>query len=112
MPAPPSVTPSLSSGTWLVIRTRWLSPTGGGWGCTRAKFPPAGETPPTGTCKKLMTLDAIEFMRRFLLHILPPGFVKIRHCGLLANRNRHSAVLLSRKLLHAPMPLPPLTDQQ
>jgi Putative transposase len=33
-----------------------------------------------------MTLDALEFMRRFLLHVLPRGFVKIRHFGLLANR--------------------------
>jgi hypothetical protein len=42
--------------------------------------------------QKLMTLDAIEFMRRFLLHILPPGFVKIRHFGFLANGNRGSAL--------------------
>jgi hypothetical protein len=32
-----------------------------------------------------MTLDAIEFLRRFLQHVLPKGFVKIRHYGLLAN---------------------------
>jgi len=65
-----------------------------------------------GNQQKLMTLDAIEFMRRFLLHILPPGFVKIRHFGFLANRNRRSALLLSRKLLHAPTPPHPLTHQQ
>jgi len=65
-----------------------------------------------GNQQKLMTLDAVEFMRRFLLHILPAGFVKIRHFGFLANRNRRSALLLSRKLLHAPTPPPPLTDQQ
>lgn len=35
---------------------------------------------------KRMTLDAFEFIRRFLLHILPDGFVKIRHLGILANR--------------------------
>jgi hypothetical protein len=34
----------------------------------------------------IMTLDATEFIRRFLLHVLPAGFVKIRHFGLLANR--------------------------
>jgi len=51
-------------------------------------------------------------MRRFLLHILPPGFVKIRHFGFLANRNRRSALLLARKLLHAPTPPHPLTHQQ
>lgn len=35
--------------------------------------------------QKAMTLDAVEFIRRFLLHVLPPGFVKIRHFGFLAN---------------------------
>lgn len=37
---------------------------------------------------KQMTLSAFEFIRRFLLHILPDGFVKIRHYGILSNRNR------------------------
>ena len=50
---------------------------------------------------KSMTLDAIEFIRRFLLHILPSGFVKIRHFGLLSNRNRRSALALCRKHLNA-----------
>src|SRR5271157_2101915 len=45
---------------------------------------------------KVMTLDAVEFIRRFLLHVLPPGFVKIRHFGLLANRNRRPALALCR----------------
>ena len=36
--------------------------------------------------QKLMTLDAEEFLRRFCLHILPPGFMKIRHYGILASR--------------------------
>ncbi len=43
-----------------------------------------------------MTLDAVEFIRRFLLHVLPSGFVKIRHFGLLANRNRRRALALCR----------------
>ncbi len=37
---------------------------------------------------KLMTLDADEFLRRFLLHVLPPGFTRIRHYGLLSPRNK------------------------
>ena len=45
-----------------------------------------------------MVLDAVEFIRRFLLHVLPAGFVKIRHFGLLANRNRRQA--LARCRLH------------
>ena len=45
---------------------------------------------------KVMNLDAVEFIRRFLLHVLPSGFVKIRHFGLLANRNRRRALALCR----------------
>ena len=52
---------------------------------------------------KLMTLDASEFIRRFLLHILPDGFVKIRHYGILSNRNRKRKLLLCKKLLGAPI---------
>jgi hypothetical protein len=48
---------------------------------------------------KVMTLEAVEFIRRFLLHILPCGFVKIRHFGFLANRNRSEALRLCRQLL-------------
>jgi hypothetical protein len=65
-----------------------------------------------GNQQKPMTLDAIEFIRRFLLHILPPGFVKIRHFGFLAHPHRRSALLLSRKLLRAPVSPHPLTDVQ
>jgi hypothetical protein len=50
------------------------------------------------------TLDAVEFIRRFLLHALPAGFVKIRHFGLLANRNRRQALALCRIHLHATNP--------
>ncbi len=51
-----------------------------------------------------MKLDAVEFIRRFLLHVLPAGFVKIRHFGLLANRNRSQALALCRIHLHATPP--------
>ena len=47
-----------------------------------------------------MKLDAVEFIRRFLLHVLPAGFVKIRHFGLLSNRNRRQALALCRIHLH------------
>jgi hypothetical protein len=46
-----------------------------------------------------MTLAATEFLRRFLLHVLPRGFVRIRHFGFLANRWRASRLALSRQLL-------------
>jgi hypothetical protein len=51
-----------------------------------------------------MTLDAIELIRRFLLHILPSGFVKIRHFGFLANRSRSIRLDLCRRHLEAPAP--------
>jgi hypothetical protein len=48
---------------------------------------------------RLMTLSAEEFLRRFLLHVLPHGFVRIRFSGLLANRRRGSLLPLCRTLL-------------
>ncbi len=54
-----------------------------------------------GNQSKTMTLDAVEFIRRFLLHVLPSGFVRIRHFGFLANRNRKEKLVLCRSLLPA-----------
>jgi hypothetical protein len=48
---------------------------------------------------KETSLDAVEFIRRFLLHVLPGGFVKIRHFGFLSNRNRRAMVNRCRELL-------------
>ena len=48
---------------------------------------------------KSMTLDADEFIRRFLLHVLPRGFMKIRYFGFLANTNKKKCVPLLRKLI-------------
>jgi len=49
---------------------------------------------------KTMTLSAQEFMRRFLLHVLPEGFHRIRHYGLLANAQRQLHLARARELLH------------
>jgi hypothetical protein len=51
--------------------------------------------------KKTMTLDAVEFLRRFLLHVLPKGLVRIRHYGLCAGRNVHTRLAAARQLLDA-----------
>jgi hypothetical protein len=59
---------------------------------------------------KLMTLDADEFIRRFLIHVLPDRFHRIRHYGLFANANRAANIALARRLLGAPDPAPS-TDQ-
>jgi hypothetical protein len=56
-----------------------------------------------GNQRKTMALDAHEFIRRFLLHVLPSGFVRIRHYGLLANRHRKEKLELCRRLLSEPM---------
>jgi hypothetical protein len=55
---------------------------------------------------KEMSLDAVEFIRRFLLHVLPCGFVKIRHFGFLSNRKRRVMVQHCRELL-PPWTAPP-----
>ena len=52
-----------------------------------------------GDRRKAMTLPAEAFLRRFLLHVIPPGFVRIRHYGLLANSVRHARIALCRELL-------------
>ena len=60
------------------------------------------------TRHKKMTLGADEFMRRFLLHVLPGGFHRIRHFGVLANGSRKANLARVRELLHA---LPAATPQ-
>ena len=52
-----------------------------------------------GNAQKTLTIDAIEFIRRFLMHVLPVGFVKIRHFGFLANANRRKSLALCRSLI-------------
>jgi hypothetical protein len=49
----------------------------------------------------LVDLGANEFLRRFSMHILPPGFMKIRHYGILSPRNKAKALACARKSLHA-----------
>jgi hypothetical protein len=62
-----------------------------------------------------MTLAAAEFMRRFLLHVLPGGFHRIRHYGLLANGSRTASLAHARQLLEvAPAAIAdaPITDAE
>lgn len=54
--------------------------------------------------EKIMELDAGEFIRRFLLHVLPDRFMKIRYFGFLANNIRRKSILLIRRLLGKEMP--------
>lgn len=71
-------------------------------GCVRFRWRDSQD----GNQIKEMSLDAIEFIRRYLLHVLPSGFVKIRHFGFLANRNRKAMLQLCRTLLPASATLP------
>ena len=57
--------------------------------------------------KKTMTLDAHEFIRRFLLHVIPKGFVRVRHFGFLANRSK-ALLAKCRQLLDLDPALPEL----
>jgi hypothetical protein len=54
-----------------------------------------------GNRQKTMMLKADEFIRRFLLHVLPERYVRIRHFGLLANRNRKDNITVCRKIIGA-----------
>jgi len=63
--------------------------------------------PPHGSAtheKKILRLIHEEFLRRFLFHVLPPGFKRIRHYGLTANRNKARKLAACRALFHAPTP--------
>jgi hypothetical protein len=64
-----------------------------------------------GGREKTMELAVFEFLRRFLLHVLPQGFVRIRHAGLLANRTRREQIARCRTLLQAEPPPPPPADE-
>jgi hypothetical protein len=63
-----------------------------------------------GDRARTMKLPGVEFLRRFLLHVLPRGFQRIRHYGLLGNRARGAKLAASRLALGAEMPQPPSTS--
>jgi hypothetical protein len=65
-----------------------------------------------GNQPKLMTLRGSEFVRRFLLHVLPPGFMRVRHYGLLANSVRRDNLAVCRKLLGVPEQAPSKTPRE
>src|SRR5262249_37109965 len=60
--------------------------------------------------KRAMTLDAHEFIRRFLLHVVPKGFVRVRHFGFLANRSK-SLLSKCRQLLNLSFTVPKLPQR-
>jgi hypothetical protein len=60
-----------------------------------------------GNCVQTLTLDADECIRRFLLHVLPHGFMRLRHYGFLANRHKARTLRRCRTLLGQPSEPPP-----
>ena len=62
--------------------------------------------------KRLMTLPVNEFLRRFLLHVLPPGFVRIRHFGFLAHRRRRASLPLCLQLLAQSARIPAAVESE
>jgi Putative transposase/Transposase zinc-binding domain len=60
-----------------------------------------------GNRRKVMTLTPAEFIRRFLLHVLPSGFMRIRHYGILANRAKCEKLARARKALNYQSPPQP-----
>jgi len=60
-----------------------------------------------GDVRKTMSLPADQFLRRFLCHVLPSGFQRIRHYGLLASRTKRDLLARCRELLGTPAPTPP-----
>jgi Putative transposase len=60
-----------------------------------------------GSQRKVMALNAQEFIRRFLLHVLPARFMRIRHYGLLANRAKGEKLAAARRALDQPPPFVP-----
>jgi hypothetical protein len=65
-----------------------------------------------GNRRKVLTLEAGEFIRRFLLHVLPRGFMRIRHYGILANRAKRLKLAQARTALDHPQSVqpPPQTE--
>lgn len=62
-----------------------------------------------GNRRKVLALDAGEFIRRFLLHVLPRGFMRIRHYGIIANRTKHTKLAAACAALDQPAPITPAT---
>lgn len=64
-----------------------------------------------GNAKRTMTIDAEEFIRRFLLHVLPSGFTKIRYFGFLSHTRKKLAIAQIRRIIDPLMELPPVKKE-
>jgi hypothetical protein len=78
--------------------------------CANAKVCFTYKNRETGQSEQ-QSIDAVEFIRRFLLHVLPKRFMRIRHYGFLSNRNKKRNVRICRKLLGQSEQLPEIVDE-
>jgi Putative transposase len=98
MPYPPSAVLCRCCAIWVATPIVWPFPTIACWlDAERVSF--RWKDYAHGSKQKQMTLAATEFLRCFFLHVLPKGFVHVRHFGFLANRFRASRLTLGRHLL-------------
>ena len=114
MPSALSPAPSRCWTTWAAIRTAWPSPTIACWTSKPVKCRFQYKDYRDDGQQKTMTLGAEEFIRRFLLHVLPDGFQRIRYYGFLGNRYRQQKLARCRATTgHGRLPpleaLPPRT---
>ena len=87
-PSPPSRDPRACSATSAATPIASRCRTAASYASMETMLPCATETPRTRTGSRSWSSPSTSFLRRFLLHVLPHGFVRIRHYGLLANRSR------------------------
>ena len=95
----PSPVPSRFCATWGATPIVWPSPNNRLLGDADGKISFDWKDYKNGSAHKIMTLTADEFIRRFLLHVLPKGLQRIRHFGFLGNRYREQNVAKVRELL-------------
>ena len=103
---PPSAARSRCSTTWVATRTESPSPT---IDCSMSRPATSASgigTPPDAPPVATATLSAPEFIRRFLLHVLPTGFHRIRYYGLFGNRHRTAKLARCGELLGMAPPRP------
>ena len=91
---------------WAVTPIAWPSPTIAWSRLPTGRSPFVGAIPLTTTNRNCYRYLSMKFLRRFLLHLLPEGFVRIRHFGFLANRRRATTLPLCFQLLGAHTHMP------
>src|SRR5260370_39137461 len=104
MPSHLSADRNMSFTIWPVTLIASPSPTIGPSQSLTPRWPFRWKDYAHGSKQRIMKLSCEEFLRRFLQHVLPRGFPRIRYFGWMANRPRGEMLPLCRRLLHQPSP--------